>query len=296
MSIALGVVAAAAGFAQIPALPTSGLAIAEANRIAFVDLSGQRVGELAGYRFAPDTAPGLPRFADRTGRLWRLDRLRRRLLPAADGEPLYGGATLKYVRAQRSWVVRASSGRVVMSGRIVAVTAARDVVSSGGRGLDLRTGRKFSVPKACGVGAGARPHWILLCRSPRYESQTPRTIEELVGNKRSVIARPRSRAGHWVAVWPSPDGRTLLAQWSAECETPVAYLVTRKTGHVRVLGAASDESVALGWSGPRTALVHFPRGVCGGTYRGGPGVYAVTGTQLKLVVATTPKQQVAFWR
>ena len=51
-------------------------------------------------------------------------------------------------------------------------------------------------------------------------------------------------------------------------------------------------SIALG----RTALVHFPRGVCGGTYHGGPGVYAVTGMQVRLVVATKPKQQVAFWR
>jgi hypothetical protein len=80
----------------------------------------------------------------------------------------------------------------------------------------------------------------------------------------SQVAWPNSPpVGHWAGVRLSPDGRTLLAQWSAECETPQAFLVTRGTGSVRRLGGAADDSIALGWASDGRALVHFPTGVCG---------------------------------
>jgi hypothetical protein len=42
-------------------------------------------------------------------------------------------------------------------------------------------------------------------------------------------------------------------------------------------------------------VVLFPHGLCGATYRHGPGVYAFTGLKPHLIVATTPMQRVVFW-
>ena len=36
--------------------------------------------------------------------------------------------------------------------------------------------------------------------------------------------------GHWVEAWLSPDGKTLLAQWSGECESPSTYFVDARGG------------------------------------------------------------------
>ena len=309
MSVALGVLAAAASLVQVPALPASGLAISDARGIAFVDLNGRRLGMIEGFRFAPgDVAPGLPRFVDRRGRLWRLDRARRRLLPASAGEPLYGGATLSYARAQSTWFIRASSGRVLMRVRTprqtLAVSERRDVVTSAGRALDLRAQKVFEVPRACDVAASTRPNWILLCRDPHYLSHTPRTIEELVLGRRSLVARPPGRqpapntqpVGHWVSVQLSPNRRAVLAQWSAECETPVAYLVTKWKRAVRRFGGPADVSIALGWTPAGAPLIFFPQGFCGATYRRGSGVYVFTGGEARRIVGTTSKQSVAMWR
>ena len=40
----------------------------------------------------------------------------------------------------------------------------------------------------------------------------------------------KSPAGHWSGGYLSPDGRTLLAQWSAECEVPFAFFVSSRGG------------------------------------------------------------------
>ena len=74
--------------------------------------------------------------------------------------------------------------------------------------------------------------------------------------KTLAIGKPRgAKIGHWAKAFLSPDGKTFLAQWSAECEVPVAYLIA--DGRLRPYG---KESVALGWLPSGEALIHFPKG------------------------------------
>jgi hypothetical protein len=80
--------------------------------------------------------------------------------------------------------------------------------------------------------------------------------------------------GHWRSIERSPDGRTLLLQWSAECEVPVAYFAKADGSRLRrVSRDPAANTVALGWTRSGEAVVAFPKGACGstlltaGTYR-----------------------------
>jgi hypothetical protein len=84
-------------------------------------------------------------------------------------------------------------------------------------------------------------------------------------------------AGHWEWAAVSPDGAWLLAQWTAECEVPVAFFVPTRGGKARPAsrdryGAAP--STALGWTGDGRAIVELGNLECaGGPVRA--GVYLV---------------------
>jgi hypothetical protein len=85
--------------------------------------------------------------------------------------------------------------------------------------------------------------------------------------------------GHWEWAALSPDGSMLLAQWSAECEIPIAFFVPAEGGEPRVVTgeedwATSPTSVALGWTTDGRAIILFPEAnPCGVV--GGPGLYLV---------------------
>ena len=70
------------------------------------------------------------------------------------------------------------------------------------------------------------------------------------------------QVGGWRWAAASPDGRTILAQWSAECEIPLAFLVPARGGRpVPVLpGSGGDRpnSIALGWTTGGRAIVFVP--------------------------------------
>jgi hypothetical protein len=93
-------------------------------------------------------------------------------------------------------------------------------------------------------------------------------------------ARDGGRIGHWAWAALSPDGSTLLAQWSAECEVPIAFFVPAEGGQPRVVSdeedwATSPASVALGWTPNGRAIVLFPEeSPCGSA--GKPGLYLVS--------------------
>lgn len=86
--------------------------------------------------------------------------------------------------------------------------------------------------------------------------------------------------GHWRSLHVSPDGRTLLVTWSAECEVPTAFFLPAHGGKLRPV-AGKVESVGVGWSKAGEAKVELFGGLCGhGTTK--PGVYLVdpeTGTR-----------------
>lgn len=71
-------------------------------------------------------------------------------------------------------------------------------------------------------------------------------------------------AGFWVhdRIFRSPDRRTLLAQWSGECESQSTYLVSTDGGVTRpIFGGAP--SVAIGWSRDERARVLLPNDIWG---------------------------------
>ena len=74
--------------------------------------------------------------------------------------------------------------------------------------------------------------------------------------------------GHWAWASLSPDGSTLLAQWSAECEVPYAFLIPLESGDPRPLVAGlawyeQSPSEALGWTTQGRPLVRLWKSDCG---------------------------------
>lgn len=99
------------------------------------------------------------------------------------------------------------------------------------------------------------------------------------------------RVGHWVWAEFAPRGEGVLAQWSAECEVPVAYLITN--GRMRPYGR---ESVALGWLPSGAALIHFPNGPCAGDSHPARGIYAVPRAGKPHLILRTPRfAQYLMW-
>jgi hypothetical protein len=86
------------------------------------------------------------------------------------------------------------------------------------------------------------------------------------------IGTPASRGtliGHWRKAIPSPDGRWLLLEWSAECEVPFTFLVPAAGGTPQpALGGGrrwfdAPSSTAVGWDSATTAIVEQRSSPCG---------------------------------
>jgi hypothetical protein len=106
-----------------------------------------------------------------------------------------------------------------------------------------------------------------------------------------VLAGAPGKVGHWVWAERAPHGSAILAQWSAECESPVAYLLEH--GRLRAFGR---ESVALGWLPAGEAVIHFPNGPCAGGWSPVRGIYgAVSTTKMRLLVRTKRFAQYLMW-
>ena len=128
---------------------------------------------------------------------------------------------------------------------------------------------------------------LRLCFAPRSAGAHGEFIVEADGTARTVpIAPPgptptasdAGKAGHWAWAALSPDRKTILAQWSAECEVPITFLVDAGGGTpTAVTGeadwASSPVSVALGWTTDNRALVFLPKGPACGSGAGEAGVY-----------------------
>lgn len=112
-----------------------------------------------------------------------------------------------------------------------------------------------------------------------------------------VVARAPGQVGHWVWAAFAPRSQDVLAQWSAECEVPVAFLVSR--GVMRPYGshtmADAPESSGLGWLSDGSAVIHFVKGACGGSFRRS-GIYAVPRTGNARLLLSTPRfMYYAMW-
>jgi hypothetical protein len=133
---------------------------------------------------------------------------------------------------------------------------------------------------ACGGGpehaergrCRAVTHGYRLCGQPAGSGQSG--ARSTIVRDGEVIAGPVERTGYWRKLFLSPDGKTLLAEWSGECELPTAFFVPAAGGLPRTVtvgSTSSRSSEALGWDGPR-ARVLLPRGAAGS---GRSGVYLV---------------------
>jgi hypothetical protein len=102
---------------------------------------------------------------------------------------------------------------------------------------------------------------LLLCW--RGDSRWPGRFVSRTGDTQRTLNVPQpTRVGHWAWAKVSADGETILAQWSAECEVPVAYLVPAAGGEPRE-AVRSYASRALGWTTDGRAIVKVVESACG---------------------------------
>jgi hypothetical protein len=106
-------------------------------------------------------------------------------------------------------------------------------------------------------------------------------IERRDGSGWHVVLTPRSAPfpGHvwWPRVLRDPRGKTLLAQWSGECEVPSTYLIT--TGPLTLLPVfRSHPATAVGWTSEGLARVKLLAPVYASKTRIArrPGIYLVS--------------------
>jgi hypothetical protein len=137
---------------------------------------------------------------------------------------------------------------------------------------------------------------LLLCQLRGRDQHGAFVVNDGSGRRVLPIGSPGATAtaadaglvGHWDWATLSPDGSTFLAQWSAECEIPIAFFVPAEGGRPRVVTgeddwATSPSSVALGWTTDGRAIVLFPEAnPCGSV--ASPGLYlvALDGTQTRV--------------
>ena len=104
---------------------------------------------------------------------------------------------------------------------------------------------------------------------------------------------PRGRHGWWRRVVAAGNRRTLLAQWSGECEIQTTYLVSVADGTARSI-LEGLPSTAVGWASDGRARVRLPADLWGmkakrifraGIYRVDPVTLAVT---LERAIPTGP--------
>jgi hypothetical protein len=137
---------------------------------------------------------------------------------------------------------------------------------------------------------------LLLCQERGRGRHGAFVVNDGSGRRLLPIGSPGSTAtaadaglvGHWEWASVSSDGSTFLAQWSAECEIPIAFFVPAEGGKPRVVTgeddwATSPSSVALGWTTDGRAIVLLPASSpCGSA--GKPGLYliGVDGTHVRI--------------
>jgi hypothetical protein len=91
--------------------------------------------------------------------------------------------------------------------------------------------------------------------------------------ERQIAVEAPGKVGHWAWARLSPDGQTILAQWSGECEVPVAYFIPAAGGAPRE-AVPAYASRALRWSRDGRAVVEVVESACGSNAPK-PGVYLV---------------------
>jgi len=87
-------------------------------------------------------------------------------------------------------------------------------------------------------------------------------------------------AGHWSGGFLSPNGRTLLLQWTAECEVPFAVFVAARGGTPRLVFGGerledAQPAIAHGWTLRGEAIVEAMP-TCGDVHGRATALWLVT--------------------
>jgi hypothetical protein len=139
------------------------------------------------------------------------------------------------------------------------------------------------APDGCVAGDAVGDVTVKRCGAPSY---LPPRLDLVDGRgSRVLIGAPPGRTlGGWRSAKLSPDGRTVLAQWSGECEVPDTFFVDVATG--RPTAVIAESSTSAGWRADGSAVIATGRWECGTP--GEPGVYAVApGGRPRLLVRTS---------
>jgi hypothetical protein len=177
------------------------------------------------------------------------------------------------------------------------VAISRDLLMRDRRGslflLDRRARRVRQISdgpprrRACRVTDRRGGRALVVCKAA-IKLRTP-------SGRLRVAAKAPGRIGHWERAAFAPRGNAFFAQWSAECEIPVAFLIA--DGVMRPFGARKypdvPSSMALGWLPNGSAVVHFPESACGRTHRPA-GVYAVPRRGDAMLLVRTPRHE-SYW-
>ena len=95
------------------------------------------------------------------------------------------------------------------------------------------------------------------------------------GGWKTIVGGLPHRRGWWRRVVTAPDRKTLLAQWSGECEAQSTYFVSSAGSRVRSIFRGHNSTIA-GWTHPGLARVRLDEAIWRKhTEVYGPGIYLV---------------------
>jgi hypothetical protein len=186
------------------------------------------------------------------------------------------------------------------------------VTSDGVRVVHLPLTFRTGVPSGCTVPTATASPDVAVCGARNGDQLLGDEVVADTNRWQAVITKPPVPNGvsvvdgHWEWAARSPDGKSVIAQWSGECETQTAFVISVSDGSVHaVTGEAGSawgdapESSALGWTSTGQILTTFggSDAGCGSSSSLPRGVYAVSPTDLsrRLLVPLTPTATVLRW-
>jgi hypothetical protein len=293
------------------ALPRTGIAVETGRGVALVDIGGRVRRFLPGFSLREGAVerPGQVELRDRAGKPYEL-RAGALVRVPSGSITLEGGYSLRF---GTHWTLRHGTQIVERIrrfthveldsfGSVLSVVPGHFGAATAGVARDLRTGKTRTLLRGCRVGARSGRVEYDLCGYPYVQGQPSMIVRSDQRGRRTLVGpaehQPHGPAGWWQSVSLAPDGRTLLAQWSGECEVPTAYRIDTAGGRMTILGRSRSgqpvESRTLGWNGSE-ALVALPHSLCTGSAEE-PGIYAFKAGQPPRLVYRLPTARQAAVR
>jgi hypothetical protein len=151
------------------------------------------------------------------------------------------------------------------------------------------TGETLRFDTDCFVGDDTAADVLLVCGQTIKVGRDPAMA-------RVIAPATPDGSGHWAGADLSPDGASLLATHSGECEALSAWNVDIGSGEMALVGPPNREwdSSAMGWLPDGQKVVLFGPGVCGTALPNGPGVYLVAGIDGLTPVYSMPSDVYAW--